>query len=151
MISVMFVCHGNICRSPMAEFVMKDIVRKNGMEGMFVIDSCATSREEIGNDMYPPAKRMLTEKGVRFGKRKARQITEEDLAKYDHLICMDRNNMRNLTRMFGNKADKVRLMMNIVGEERDVADPWYTGDFEATYDDVLRGCSALFEEIVGKK
>ena len=151
MVRVMFICHGNICRSPMAEFVMKDIVRRNGMEGMFEIDSCATSREEIGNDMYPPAKRKLTEKGVSFARRKARQITAEDIEAYDYLICMDKNNMRNLKRMFGDKAEKVRMLMQLVGEERDVADPWYTGDFEATYDDVVRGCTALFKEIVMKK
>ena len=135
----------------MAEFVMKDIVRKNGEEDMFEIASCATSREEIGNDMYPPAKRKLSEKGIAYSKRKARQITKEDLNKYDYLICMDKNNMRNLTRMFGDDAKKVRLMMNLVGEDRDVADPWYTGDFEATYDDVVRGCTALYEEIMGEK
>ena len=150
MYKIMFICHGNICRSPMAEFVMKDIVRKNGMEDMFVIDSCATSREEIGNDMYPPAKRKLTEMGVDYTRRKARQVVREEL-EWDHVICMDRNNMRNLTRMFGEDAKKVRLMMSLVGEERDVADPWYTGDFDATYDDVLRGCTALFEEIMGRK
>ncbi len=150
MIKVLFLCHGNICRSPMAEFVMKDIVKKKGMEGLFVIDSCATSREEIGNDMYPPAKRKLDEMGVAYTRRKAKQITEEYLRDYDHLICMDNNNMRNLRRMFGDKAGKVRMLMSLVGEDRDVADPWYTGDFDATYRDVLMGCTALLEEIIGE-
>ncbi len=150
MYKILYICHGNICRSPMAEFVMKDIVRKNGEEDMFEIASCATSREEIGNDMYPPAKRKLSEKGIAYSKCRARQIAKEDLNKYDYLICMDKNNMRNLTRMFGDDAKKVRLMMNLVGEDRDVADPWYTGDFEATYDDVVRGCTALYEEIMGE-
>jgi len=150
MYKIMFICHGNICRSPMAEFVMKDIVKKNKTEDMFVIDSCATSREEIGNDMYPPAKRKLDEMGVSYTKRKARQITEADLKEYDYLICMDKNNMRNLTRMFGDDAKKVVMMMKLVGEDRDVADPWYTGDFDATYNDVLRGCTALYEMIIKK-
>ncbi len=151
MIKILFICHGNICRSPMAEFIMKDIVKKHRTEGLFRIESCATSREEIGNDMYPPAKRKLDEKGVEYTKRRARQITEGDLQEYDHLICMDGNNMRNLRRMFGDKADNVKLMMSYVGESRDVADPWYTGDFDATYNDLIRACAALYDEIMEKK
>ena len=144
MIKLLFLCHGNICRSPMAEFIMKDLVKKAGCEREFFIFFCAVSREEIGNDMYPPAKRKLTEKGVPFAKRAARQITEEDYENFDCLIYMDAQNRRLLTRFFPNApAQKMRSLLSFTGSDADVADPWYTDDFETAYQDILRGCQAL--------
>ena len=147
MTRILFLCHGNICRNPMAEFVMKDLVAKAGRAAEFDIASAAVSTEEIGNDIYPPAKRTMTSHGVAFCRRVARQVTRGDYAHYDALICMDRSNLRWLDRIIGADTEgKVSLLMDHVGESRDVADPWYTGDFEATYRDVLRGCTALLEE-----
>ncbi len=134
---ILFVCHGNICRSPMAEFMMKKLVRDRGLEDEFEIDSVATSTEEIGNDMYPPARRCLRAHGVPFEHRGARQITKADFDRFDRIFVMDRNNLRWLRMLgFNEKDEKVRLLMSLVGEERDVADPWYTGDFERTYSDI---------------
>lgn len=134
---VLFVCHGNICRSPMAEFIMKKMVRDEGREDEFEIASAATSREEIGNDIYPPAKAVLRRHEVPFQSRSARQITAADLSYYDHIFVMDSNNLRNLRRMFGDPLPaKVQPLMSLLGESRDVADPWYTGDFESTYSDI---------------
>lgn len=158
---IIFVCHGNICRSPMAEYVMKDLVRKAGLENEFEITSGAVSREEIGNDIYPPAKRKLHEKGVSFSRHAAHQITASEFAQQDLIILMDRSNQRLLGRIVPNWEDaparaplqdtgingKVHLMMEFAGESRDVADPWYTGDFEQTYQDVLAGCTGLIEQI----
>ncbi len=141
---ILFVCHGNICRSPMAEFMMKKLVMEQGRESEFEIDSVATSTEEIGNDMYPPAKRCLRAHGVPFEHRRARQITVADYDHYDRIFVMDRNNLRWL-RMLGinDRGHKVELLMSLVGEERDVADPWYTGDFERTYDDIAKALPRL--------
>ena len=151
MIRVLMVCHGNICRSPMAEFVMKDIVKKAGKEADFIINSAATSTEEIGNDIYPPAKRKLTEKGIPFTARAARQITKADYNNYDLIIGMDNENRRNLLRIFSNDPDnKVSNLMDHTSSPRSVADPWYTGDFEETWNDVLEGCTALFNELDNK-
>lgn len=134
---ILFVCHGNICRSPMAEFMMKQLVREAGREDEFEIDSVATSTEEIGNDMYPPAKRCLRAHGVPFEHRRARQITKADYDHYDRIFVMDSNNLRWLKMLgFDDKDRKVSLLMSLVGEERDVADPWYTGNFERTFDDI---------------
>ena len=144
---ILFVCHGNICRSVMAEMVMRHLVTEAGREDEFVIDSCATSREEIGNDIYPPAKRCLSAHGVPFTRHAARQITKEDYEKFDMILCMEEYNIRNLRRVLGEELleedatlsqPKIRRLLN-----RDVADPWYTGDFEATYRDVLDGCQQL--------
>ena len=139
---VLFVCHGNICRSPMAEFVMKDLVRKVRREHDFEIASVAVSREELGNPIYPPAQRELKCHGVPFDRRAARQITEEDLKYYDHIYYMDLSNARYLRSMFGSKAEKCRPLLN-----RDVADPWYTGDFSETWADILEGCQRILEEL----
>ena len=148
MIKILFVCHGNICRSPMAEFVFKDIVHKNKMDDRFDVKSAATSREEIGSDMYPPAKRKLTEKGVPISTRKARQMTLTDCEYYDHIILMDQNNLRNYKRLFGDiYLDKVHLLMEFTGIQRDVEDPWYTGDFETAFLDIKMGCEALFTQL----
>ncbi len=141
---ILFVCHGNVCRSPMAEFMMKQLVREQGREAEFEIDSVATSTEEIGNDMYPPAQRCLRAHGVPFEHRGARQITTADFQRADLVLVMDRNNLRWLRMLgFNEKDEKVRLLMSLAGEERDVADPWYTGDFERTYDDIAMALPSL--------
>ena len=142
MIKVLFVCHGNICRSPMAEFVMKDLVRKAGREDEFEIASCAVSREEEGNPIYSPAQRELRKHGVPFDHRRARRITERDLGYYDRIYYMDARNARYLSRLFGSAAAKCRPLLS-----RDVADPWYSGDFSQTWDDILTGCTAILEEL----
>ena len=148
MIRVLFICHGNICRSPMAEFVMKDLVDKAGLAGSFEIASAATSTEEIGNPVYPPARRKLAEHGISCAGKTARQITRRDYDDYDYLIAMDRNNLRNLRRFVGEDPEgKVSLLLEHTAHPGDVADPWYTGDFEATWRDVLAGCQALLEEL----
>ncbi len=141
---ILFVCHGNICRSPMAEFVMKHLVEQAGKSHCYEIASAAVSREEIGNDMYPPAQRKLREKGVPFTHRAARQITPADYRYYDRIILMDKSNLHYLQRIIPNDPEnKVSLLMQAIGSSHDVADPWYTGDFEATYQDVLTACTAL--------
>ena len=146
MINVMFVCHGNICRSTMAEFVMKDMVRKAGLEDEYYIESAATSREEIGNDTHPGTKRKLTEVGIPYTKRRARQVTKNDYDEYDYLVIMDQNNFRNLNRIIGSDPEnKVFKLLDFAGKNRDIADPWYTGNFDETYEDVVEGCQALLE------
>lgn len=141
---ILFVCHGNICRSPMAEFILKNMVEKAGIADNFEIASAATSTEEIGNDIYPPAKRILYQKGIKFESRQARQITRKDYDYYDFIIAMDENNLRNLRRMLGDDTKhKISLMMSYAGKHRDVADPWYTGDFETTYNDLIEGCKGF--------
>ena len=145
---ILFICHGNICRSPMAEFILKDMVEKAGRAGEFEIASAATSTEEIGNDIYPPAKRILTQKGVKFESRRARQITRKDYDYYDFIIAMDENNLRNLKRMLGEDTEhKISLMMDYAGKNRDVADPWYTGDFETTFNDITDGCMGFLASL----
>lgn len=152
MIKVLFVCHGNICRSPMAEFVFKDMVAKRGLADRFHIESCATSREEIGNPVYPPAKRKLAEHNISCEGKRARQITKQDYEEFDYIIAMDRNNLRNLVPFVGNDSlNKVRLLMSYVGSGADVADPWYTGDFERTWIDVNAGSEALLKIILEKE
>ena len=141
---ILFVCHGNICRSPMAEFVMKDMVKKQGLADLFHIESAATSREEIGNSVYPPAKRMLAKHGISCEGKRARQVTKADLAYYDEIILMDRNNMGNMIRLFGtDKMSKVSMLL-----DRDVADPWYTGNFDKTMEDVQVGCRKLLQRLL---
>ena len=142
MIKIMFICHGNICRSPMAEFVMKDLVKKAGREKEFHIASAAVSREEIGNPVYPPARRELAKHGIRCDGHAAHQITRKELEEYDYLYYMDASNGRYLRRLFGDDAAKCRSLLN-----HDVADPWYTGDFTETWNDVLEGCSRILEEL----
>ena len=146
---ILFVCHGNICRSVMAEMIMRHLVAEAGREDEFVIDSCATSREEIGNDIYPPAKRCLSAHGVPFTRHAARQITKEDYDKFDLILCMDEYNIRNLARVLGQDLmqqdavlphPKIRRLLH-----RDVADPWYTHNFEVTYRDVCEGCEGLLQ------
>ena len=154
--NILFVCHGNICRSVMAEMIMKQRIKTDALSEPrtkiqdWVIDSCATSTEEIGNDIYPPAKRCLTAHGVPFTRHYARQITREDYDRFDLILCMERYNIRNLRYVLGNDlmdADarrpepKIRLLL-----DRDVADPWYTGDFETTYNDLVEGVKQLLYE-----
>ena len=143
---ILFVCHGNICRSPMAEFIMKKAVADAGLSGEYEIASAATSTEEIGNDIYPPAKETLRRHGIPFERRRARRITLEDYRHYDRIYVMDRNNLRWLERLMPDPDGKVRLLMSIVGEGRDVADPWYTGDFEATWRDISEAVEALLND-----
>ena len=148
MIRILFICHGNICRSPMAEFVMKDLVKKAGLADRFYIESAATSTEEIGNPVYPPARRKLAEHGITCAGKRARQMTRADYETFDYIIVMDRNNLRNLRRMIGEDTDgKVSLLLAHAGRSGDVADPWYTGDFGATWEDVTAGCRGLLKEL----
>jgi len=150
MTSILFICHGNICRSPMAEFVMKDLVKKVGLETQFLIDSAATSTEEIGNPVYPPARRKLAEHGIGCAGKTARQLKSDDYGKYDLLIGMDRANLRNMQRICGGDSDgKIHLLMDYTDRPGDVADPWYTDDFETTWRDVLAGCQGLLEYLKG--
>ena len=139
---VLFLCHGNICRSPMAEFVMKDLVKQAGRETEFHIASAAVSREEIGNPVYPPARRELVRHGIQCDGHTAHQITERELKEYDRIYYMDASNSRYLRRLFGNGAEKCQPLL-----DRDVADPWYTGDFTQTWNDVLEGCKRILEEL----
>ena len=143
MIKIMFICHGNICRSPMAEFVMKDLVKKAGISDRVHIASAAVSREEIGNPVYPPARRELQRHGIECHGHAAHQITRRELEEYDKIYYMDASNARYLKRLFGSDAEKCQPLL-----DHDVADPWYTGDFTATWNDVLSGCQAILEEIL---
>ena len=144
---IIFCCHGNICRSPMAEFIFKDKIRSRGLNEQFYVESAAVSTEEIGNSIYPPAKRCLNAHGIPFDTSKtARQITRADYDRFDLIICMDRMNLRWLKYIIPNDPDhKVRLMMSYAGQDRDVADPWYTGDFETTYRDLDLATEALLK------
>ena len=141
---ILFVCHGNICRSPMAEFVMKDLVRKAGLESQYHIESAATSTEELGNEVYPPAKRKLAEHSISCKGKTARQMTRNDYNRFDLLIGMDDWNIRNMQRICGGDPEgKIHKLLDYTYRTGNVADPWYTGDFEATWRDVLEGCQAL--------
>ncbi len=152
MTKILFVCHGNICRSPLAEFIMKELIKENGMEKDFYIASAATSTEEIGNPIYPPVRRILDKKGINYSGKTAVQVKKTDYANYDYLICMDKNNLRNISRIIGEDTEqKVSLLLNFTDHPRDVADPWYTGDFETTLKDVENGCGGLLQYILKTK
>ena len=142
MVKILFVCHGNICRSPMGEFVLKDMVKKAGVAERFEIASAAVSREEIGNPVYPPARRELQKHGIRCDGHAAHQITRRELEDYDYIYYMDASNARFLRRLFGDDAAKCRPLL-----DHDVADPWYTGDFTETWNDVVEGCTRILEEL----
>lgn len=148
MVKVLFVCHGNICRSPMAEFVMKDLVKKAGRDGEFDIASAATSSEETGNPVYPQARRKLAEHGLSCDGKRARQFTARDYGQYDLIIGMDSANIRALRRASGGDPEgKVRLLLSYTPHPRDIADPWYTGDFDAAWNDIYTGCQALLDSL----
>lgn len=148
MIKILFVCHGNICRSPMAEFVMKDLVKKAGMAEAFEIASAATSAEEIGNPVYSPARQKLAEHGIGCGGKMARQLRRTDYGTYDFLVGMDDANLRSMRRICGSDpAGKISLLLDWTNRPGDVADPWYTGDFDATWRDVLEGCQGLLRHV----
>lgn len=142
---ILFICHGNICRSPMAEFIMKDMVARRGLADQYEIASAGTSTEELGNDMHQGAKQKLDEMGIPYEPRKAVQLTKADSQYYDHLIFMDRKNITNAYKIIGSRySPAVRRLLDYTDHRRDIADPWYTGDFDATFADIDLGCRTLF-------
>ena len=148
MIRILFICHGNICRSTMAEAMFKDLVKKNGTADKFEIDSAATTREEIGNGMHYGARHKLDEVGIPIGNHRARQFTREDYIHYDIILGMDDENMYDLKRMSGgDPQNKIYKLLELAGKKRDIADPWYTGNFEATYSDLVEGLDALYKKL----
>lgn len=148
MTRILFVCLGNICRSPMAEYVMRDLARRAGLEDQIQVASAATSREELGNPVYPPARRKLAEHGIACEGHAARQMTVADYDRFDLLIGMDQNNLRNMNRICGGDPQhKLRMLMDYTDRPGEVADPWYTGDFECTWQDVLAGCQGLLAQL----
>lgn len=152
MTKILFVCHGNICRSPMAEFIMKDLVEKAGLADAFTIESAATSTEELGNPVYPPARRVLAAHGIGCAGKTARRIRTEDYRVFDRLIGMDRANLRNMQRFFGGDPDaKLGLLLDFTDHPGEVADPWYTDDFDAAWRDILAGCRGLLAALTGER
>ncbi len=152
MTRILFVCHGNICRSPMAEFVMKDMVRRAGSEGDFLIESAATSREELGNDMHYGTRTKLREQGIPFTRRAARQIRPDDYDRYDWLVAMDDENVYYMNRFWSpDPKRKIVHLLSFAGKTRDIADPWYTGNFDQTYEDIVEGCTAFLNYLNAKK
>ncbi len=148
MIKVLFICHGNICRSPMGEFILKDMLQKRGMADNFYVESAATSTEELGNPVYPPARRKLKEHGIDCSGKTARQITKSDYERFDYIFCADSNNIRNALRIFGDDPEqKICRLLDITSHPRDIADPWYTGNFEITYNDIVEGCEAFLNKL----
>lgn len=151
MIRVLFVCHGNICRSPMAEFVMKDLVQKAGLADSFEIESAATSTEELGNPVHRGTRKILAARGISCEGKTARQIRREDYDKFDYLIGMDDDNVRRMRHMLrGDPDGKIYKLLEFANSSRSIADPWYTGDFEATYRDVMEGCEALLGKFASR-
>lgn len=152
MIKIMFVCLGNICRSPMAEFVLKNMLEEKGISENFYVCSSATSNEEIGNPVYPPARRKLMEHNITCEGKTAVQLKKSDYEKYDYFICMDDSNLRNILNIFGgDKNKKVSKLLQWAASEKNVADPWYTGDFSTTYEDIVTGCEAIVEKLTKEK
>ncbi len=148
MTKILFVCHGNICRSPMAEFVLKDMVKKREMEHDFFISSAATSNEEIGNGVHHGTRRILKAHGISCDGKTAVRLTRQDYGKYDYIIGMDRENLWAMNRILGGDPQKkIHLLLEFAGESRDIADPWYTGNFDDTYRDVLAGCTGLLDTL----
>lgn len=148
MIKIMFVCLGNICRSPMAEFVFKDIVRKKGLEKNFYIESSATSSEELGSDVHYGTVRKLNSVGIPIEHREAKKLKKEDYEKFDYIIGMEERNINNILRIVGeDRENKIFKLLDFSNNPRDIADPWYTGNFDKTYEDIFEGCNFLFEKI----
>ena len=146
MIKVLFICHGNICRSPMAEYILKDMVKKSRRQCDFFIESAATSMEEIGNDIHRGTKGILNKYKIPYERRRARQMERKDYERYDYIVGMDEWNRRNMMRILGDDPEeKVFLLLDFTGSPRDIADPWYTGEFEATYRDITEGCGAFLK------
>ena len=150
MTKILFVCHGNICRSPMAEFLMKELVREQGLQNEFYIESAATSTEEIGNGVYPPVKRILKARGIDCSTKHARQMTRADYDKFDYIVCMDERNLRNMGYIAIDSKNKYSRLLDYTNDPHDVADPWYSGDFATTEREVQQGCEALLNHILGK-
>ena len=147
-VKILFICHGNICRSPMAEFIMKDLVKKERLEREFIIASAATSAEEIGNPVYPPAQRELAAHGISCKGKTARQITRRDYQDYDYLVALERYNLRNMKRILPEDPEnKVSLLMEFAGRDEDIEDPWYSGNFSKVYRQIEEGCAAMLEKI----
>ena len=148
MIKILFICHGNICRSPMGEYILKDMVERQGLAGEFFIASAAVSREEIGNDVYPPARRCLTAHGIACPRRRAVQVTAADYEAYDWILYMEEYNRAGLLRILPeDPAGKIRRLLDFTKSPRDVEDPWYTGNFETAYRDIREGCLALLDHL----
>ena len=148
MLKVLFICHGNICRSPMAEFVLKGIVEKRHLSDLFHIESAATSYEEIGNPVYPPARRELAKHGINCDGKRARKLVKADFAEYDYLIAMEQYNLRNIRREFGPElTERVSLLLDYTDTPGDIDDPWYTGNFGLTYDQVVKGCEGFLQQL----
>ncbi len=148
---ILFVCHGNICRSPMAEFVMRQLVKQEGRQAFFEIASAGTSAEELGNPVYPPAQRVLRAHGIDPTGKRARRLEKQDYALYDYLVGMDTANLQNMKRLFGEIDEKkVFRLLSLAPKPRDIADPWYTGDFNQTWDDIYEGCILLLRNIAGE-
>lgn len=150
MIKVLFVCLGNICRSPMAEFVLKDLIKKRGLEGQFYVASAATSSEEEGNPVHRGTREKLAEKGISVAGKYARKMIKKDYGEYDYLIGMEERNLSAMRRIAGGDPEgKIRRLLDYSQRPRDIADPWYTGNFDVTYDDILEGCTCLLDELQG--
>lgn len=148
MIKILFICHGNICRSPMAEFIMKNLVHKLGLDGLFEVASAATSAEEVGNPVYPPARRELNTHGISCKGKTARQVTKQDYEKYDYLVVMEKYNLRNLRRIIPDDPEgKITLLMQFAGRDEDIEDPWYSGNFSKVYAQIEEGCRAMLEQL----
>lgn len=147
MVKILFVCHGNICRSPMAEFIMKELARRNNLEDKFLISSAAATDDAIGCDMYPNAKHELKLHSIPFEKRRARLINQDDYAKWDYIIAMDKENLSDIRYVIkSDPENKIRLLMSFTGEDREVSDPWYTRDFGRAYSDIYEGCQAFLRQ-----
>ena len=148
MIKILFICHGNICRSPMAQFVLEDMVEKAGMRDQFMIDSCATSREEIGNGVHYGTKDKRRKEGVRMHDHRARQLTKKDYEEYDYLIGMEETNIRNMKHLLGGDPEhKMMRLLDFSDHPRDIVDPWYTDNFDITYTDIVEGCEAFLKTL----